>query len=319
MDVDKEFGNYVLSKILFSATRFSAVALVYDRRRMVQFAGKIFSRENPQFMLIEQEIRIQQALSHPNIVPIIDVVYNKTQIMVVMPYYENGDLVEAVSRMHISMDKKYRIFRQVVRAIAYLHEKNIAHLDIKPENVFLDSNMNAALADFGCCETDLTKRMPFFSRGTVGYTAPEVFSNRTMDHRPSDIWSLGILLFALCTSRLPWLVGTDEEIADQIKNAQFHDVELMSIKTSKIFHVCCKINPKERINAEQLLSYLNIMLNINDEAKPELLPQTRSLRTMHQAQFIGIDTINMSLKKSVNVIKSQQSITRKYHLKRTFV
>ncbi|KAI8893458.1 kinase-like domain-containing protein [Globomyces pollinis-pini] len=104
-------------------------------------------------------------------------------------------------------DKIKHIFRQVAEAILYLHRNNLVHRDIKDENIVIDDKLNTKLVDFGVAhKIPSTKREYFHSfRGTLLYTPPEIIANPIHRGPEADMWCLGVLLFTLSYSKLPYL------------------------------------------------------------------------------------------------------------------
>lgn len=258
MELPSFFGHFELISTLSNGV-YTSVCVARDTKTSKEVCCKIFSRQHPTFALVEQEIRIQKQVEHQFIVPIYEVVYTSSEIIMVMEYFDNGDLFSALQTNMLASTRLHRIFRQIVEAIVYLHKLSIAHLDIKPDNIFIDDEFNAKLGDFGCCETPVTRNYPFFGRGTIGYAAPEIFvpDDNEKDHRSADIWSLGVLLYAMITKHLPWKSGDDEFIKSQILVGEILEAPNIPKPLMEIISKCCVVNPKERLTANQLLDLLN--------------------------------------------------------------
>ena len=103
------------------------------------------------------------------------------------------------------MDKVQKIFTQLVGAVAYVHNMSCVHRDLKLENILLDKNENVKLCDFGFTreyEGTLSHLQTFC--GTVCYSAPEMLRGEKYAGEKVDVWSLGIILYALLTGQLPF-------------------------------------------------------------------------------------------------------------------
>ena len=113
------------------------------------------------------------------------------------------------------------LFRQVVSAISYCHQRNVAHRDIKLENILLNDQKNQVkLIDFGfstCIPND--KKVKLFC-GTPSYMAPEIVSKVEYAGPPADVWALGVLLFALLCGRFPFKGQNDKELYTKICKAE---------------------------------------------------------------------------------------------------
>ncbi|KAH0794635.1 CAMK family protein kinase [Histomonas meleagridis] len=114
-----------------------------------------------------------------------------------MEYAQNGELFNfLVRKKKLSVELAMDFFRQIVLAIEYLHWHGICHRDLKPENILLDSNNQIKVADFGFARW-VKHNITETSCGSPHYAAPEVIKGTPYDGRKADIWSLGVILYAL--------------------------------------------------------------------------------------------------------------------------
>ncbi|KAL6074994.1 serine threonine-protein kinase [Balamuthia mandrillaris] len=144
---------------------------------------------------------------HPNILNICsDLILTKERAGYIMPYAKGGDLFELVKKQgKLEMREAWRLFRQLLKAVAHCHAHMICHRDIKPENIFLDGKGNALLADFGLA----TRWNPFRTTnhcvGSVDYAAPEVLHPEGRYIGPEvDAWSCGCVLFMMLKGHTPF-------------------------------------------------------------------------------------------------------------------
>ena len=103
------------------------------------------------------------------------------------------------------MEKVQRIFTQLVGAVTYVHNMSCVHRDLKLENILLDKNENVKLCDFGFTreyESKIAHLQTFC--GTMCYSAPEMLRGEKYAGEKVDVWSLGIILYALLTGELPF-------------------------------------------------------------------------------------------------------------------
>ena len=134
-----------------------------------------------------------------------------------------------------------------------LHKAGYIHRDIKPGNIMLDQNLEPKLADFGCVQMDTTKPL-LYQRGTLYYVPPELQRNGlVIDNRPGDIWSLGILLFTMVTSKLPWRDTSEAELIEQVKSGHLTFPIGFPELQAEIIKQCCAFNPADRITTSELL------------------------------------------------------------------
>jgi len=148
-----------------------------------------------------------QVTGHPNICGILDYFEDSDYYYMVMPQFGDGkDLFEYIesSPDGLPTDEVRRIFGQIVDGVAFLHERNIVHRDLKDENVILDRDGNAQLIDFGSAAyVKEGSKFETFS-GTLDFAAPEVLKGIPHGGKEIDIWALGVILFVLITGECPF-------------------------------------------------------------------------------------------------------------------
>jgi serine/threonine protein kinase len=145
-----------------------------------------------------------------------------------------------------------RLFWQIALAVQYLHGQGIAHNDIKPENVLLDSEGNAKLIDFG-----FAKRQEIAGddekSGSLIYAAPEILMPGAYRPQKADIWSLGILLYVMTTRSCPYLETYPSETIELIKKGQIIFDDSMDEETERLIRILTTTDPSERPTIDTVL------------------------------------------------------------------
>ena len=95
-------------------------------------------------------------------------------------------------------------FQQIILGVDYCHKHRIYHRDLKPENILLDDKNQCKIADFGMAKLQQEGKLLQTSCGSPHYAAPEIVRGLKYDGAPADIWSCGVILFALLTGSLPF-------------------------------------------------------------------------------------------------------------------
>ena len=260
---DKTFPKQVKGFELIRFINSGGFAYVFqalDMRRRQTVALKFVSREifgeTINLYNFEKELRLFARLDHPNIAKYYGTIYYEDYIIVVMEFLSGGSLTEIItSNFHSIQEKTYlRWAKEILEALDYLHERNIVHRDIKPDNIIFDDLMSAKLVDFGLStEYGYGKRCST-PCGTPFFTAPEVLQMPDYDGPKADIWSFGLTLYLLVTKDFPFPHMTQKQYIQNM-----HKLEsLMEKRDTGVFADIIEhsltFNPKERYTAKQLLA-----------------------------------------------------------------
>lgn len=173
---------------------------------------------------IEREIVIMKLIEHPNIMKLYDVWETSTELFLILEYVEGGELFEYLcNKGRLPTSEALGYFQQIINAVHYCHSFNIAHRDLKPENLLLDRDKNIKVADFGMAIWQGKSDFLSTSCGSPHYAAPEVISGHAYQGTSADVWSCGIVLFALLAGRLPF---DDEDLATLLEKVKIGRYEM---------------------------------------------------------------------------------------------
>ena len=197
------------------------MASVYEARQISMnrsVALKVLPRhliENEQFLQrFHREVRIIAQLEHRNIIPVYDFGEVDEQPYIVMRYMPHGSLDRSL-RQSIDLDHMMQIMTQIAPALDYAHSKTVLHRDLKPSNILMDESGGAYLTDFGIARIANDEVNVITTQGVVGtpaYMSPEQAQGKELDHR-SDLYSLGVVLYELCSGRRPFISDTPYSVA----------------------------------------------------------------------------------------------------------
>lgn len=172
--------------------------------------------DNPDFKdRFINEAMILAQLNHTNIITIYDLIEEAGIYYIIMEYVQ-GDALDDIMQKYNSPFQTQRavyIFKQVLSAFEYAHNKGIIHRDIKPSNIMLEEGDKPKILDFGIAKlvrSNLNLTKAGTRMGSVYYMSPEQVMGQNVDIR-SDIYSLGILLYEMLTRSLPYNIQTDSE------------------------------------------------------------------------------------------------------------
>lgn len=181
--------------------------------KKIKLACKIVNRTKAPSDFLDKffprELDILTKIEYPYIIQTHSILQRGPRIFIFMRFAENGDLLDYVKTHGPTPEQQAKIwFYQMAKGLRYLHAQNIAHRDLKCENVLLSKRMNIKLADFGfaryCTDTSGSRILSQTYCGSGSYAAPEVVSGVPYNPKIADIWSLGIILFIMINSSMPF-------------------------------------------------------------------------------------------------------------------
>jgi len=271
-----KYGRYEMLKHLGTGS-FATVHLAKDIKTGDLVAMKFIDKVNfvgPEADSIYEEIKLMKSIKHKNIVKLIDVIETSTVLCIVMEYCENGELYDMIVEnfQNFTNDDKKKIFKELVEAVKYLHENNISHRDLKVENVLLDKDNNVKLADFNLATRFQPNELFTHRCGSEEYTSPEIVTRKAYDPRLTDIWALGIILYAIVVGHLPFYHKNGEKI-----QSMYHRIAMVNYKfpsgveidkdAKNLIGSILKYTPQSRASLDQILAHPWLQ-NINTDEKP---------------------------------------------------
>jgi len=149
-----------------------------------------------------EQVRLFAAIDHPNLVTMEDMGVVEGVPYLIMGYAGEDTLARHLKQRDLDPERTMRYFVQACRGVHALHDRRLAHFDLKPSNIFLRGDV-ARVGDYGLAKLLVDGRQTLsFGRGTPHYMAPEMLKNRA-DHR-ADLYSLGVILYECVAGKLPW-------------------------------------------------------------------------------------------------------------------
>jgi BR serine/threonine kinase len=138
---------------------------------------------------------------HPHLLKLIEVYESAHHLYIVLEHAEHGELFDLlISAKSLPLILAMKIFREIIYGLEFLHSIAICHRDLKPENILLNQFNDIKIGDFGFARW-MRRNIAETSCGSPHYAAPEVVRGIPYDGRAADIWSCGVILFALLSGR----------------------------------------------------------------------------------------------------------------------
>ncbi len=218
------------------------------------------------------EIQCLTALKHPGIISLYQHVETPNHVVLIFEVMFGGDLNEYLHRRGSSHAERALpegvgrdVFVQIVNAVSYAHHQHICHRDLKLENILLAKTSldEVKVADFGLSDFYRPGSTRKSNCGTLSFLAPEGFHNQANAGPPLDVWSLGVILFAMLSGRLPFdgdLKSSrrprEQVIRNKILKGQYRLDEHLGIEVKDLIRRMLKVNPGERASVPEVINHV---------------------------------------------------------------
>ncbi|KAJ5500503.1 hypothetical protein N7453_009554 [Penicillium expansum] len=196
-------GNYTLGRLIGKGS-FGKVYLA--SHKLTNGSKVVLKSSSKEDTNLVREIHHHRQFLHPHIARLYEVVVTESLVWLVLEYCPGDELYNYLLRHGpLPVEKVKRIFTQLVGAVAYVHSKSCVHRDLKLENIMLDKQENVKLCDFGFTR-EYEGKASYLQTfcGTICYSAPEMLKGEKYAGEKVDVWSLGIILYALLAGELPY-------------------------------------------------------------------------------------------------------------------
>ena len=251
-------SNTVDSFNSISSKASTALTSTYGQNKPGNYESNNENKENPVNPYgIEREIVIMKLISHPNVMGLYEVWENKSELFLVLEYVDGGELFDyLVSKGKLSESEAVHYFKQIIEGVSYCHSFNICHRDLKPENLLLDKKAKSIkIADFGMAALELPNKLLETSCGSPHYASPEIVMGKSYHGAPSDVWSCGIILFALLTGHLPFNDNNIKKLLLKVQSGRYQMPHNISLEAKDLISRILVVDPSKRIHTSDILTH----------------------------------------------------------------
>ncbi|KAG0209540.1 hypothetical protein BGX28_010238 [Mortierella sp. GBA30] len=263
------FGPYYLLQTLGEG-EFAKVKLGMHTETGEEVAIKLIRRQSvdntPRINKIGREISVLRTIRHPHIISLFDVIETERYIGIVIEYASGGELFDHIlAHRYLKERDACRLFAQLMSGVHYLHSKHIVHRDLKLENLLLDRNRNIMITDFGFANQfdSTTRDLMSTSCGSPCYAAPElVISDGLYVGSGVDIWSCGVILYAMLAGYLPFDDDPSNPDGDNINQLYNYILattlvfpDYISPDARDLLRMMLVPDPEKRCNMKNIMSH----------------------------------------------------------------
>ncbi|XP_037534229.1 serine/threonine-protein kinase Nek3 [Nematolebias whitei] len=197
-------------------------------------------------------------MKHPNIVAFGEAFEADGLLCIVMEFCSGGDLLQRIQRQkntHFSVENILKWFAQMCAGAQHIHDKRVLHRDLKSKNIFLMDDGSVKLGDFGsACVLNSSKAYAQAYVGTPYYVAPEIWDNKSYNNK-SDVWSLGCVLYELCTLRHPFQASSWKSLILKVCRGAYPPLPShLPYELQYLIKQMFKTNPKDRPSVHTILT-----------------------------------------------------------------
>jgi calcium/calmodulin-dependent protein kinase (CaM kinase) II/calcium/calmodulin-dependent protein kinase I len=211
---------------------------------------------------IMNEVSILQSLAHPNILKLHDFFEESPRFYLVMELMEGGDVFERIVQktQYTELDGR-QLASGLLKAVEYIHSRRVAHRDLKPQNLLLETTENDSIikvSDFSFSRRVHTPKSLFTRCGTPTYVAPEILKNHPHDEI-SDMWSVGVIIFVALVGYPPFIEEDQRVLFRKIRLGEYcffdEDWAGISRESRELISKLIVVDPDQRLTAEQALDH----------------------------------------------------------------
>jgi len=232
----------------------------YSRVHRKEYAVKIIPTNGHTDAQVLQEVSIMNHINHENVVAVVDFFEEDDFFYIVMELMAGGDVFDRILDLKTYTEKDARdLVKILLVAVNNIHQSGVAHRDIKPQNLFLESkesNSVIKVGDFGSAVRVHTPKSLNIKVGTPSYVAPEILKNEPYD-QSCDMWSVGVVAYVLLSGYLPFAQKDQEKKFEAIKSGDYtfesEEWSEISDEAKNLVKGLMNTNPNTRLTASQAL------------------------------------------------------------------
>merc|ERR1719262_1528724 len=255
----KSIGHYILGKTIGEGT-FGKVKLGNHILTGEKIAVKILEKDRivevADVERVAREIHILKLIRHQHIIQLYEIIETPRQLYLIMEYANGGELFDyIVAHGRVEEKQACRFFQQILAGVEQIHRTNVVHRDLKPENLLLDEHRNIKIVDFGLSNTFQDGQLLKTACGSPCYAAPEMIAGHRYVPSLCDLWSCGVILFALVCGFLPFEDQNTSALYRKILNADYQPPKFISESVRDLIARLLTTDPEQRYTVPRVRAH----------------------------------------------------------------
>ena len=256
--VEYKIGNYQIKQTLGEGT-FGKVKLgIYiptNEKVAIKIIEKDRMTDKDDIIRLKREFDMLSKFNHPNVILVTEIFESMDSYYSVMEYCEKGELFNyIVDKKRLSENESAFFYYQIIQGLEYIHSLGIVHRDLKPENLLLSKEHLLKIIDFGLSNyfTKGQKELLSTPCGSPCYASPEMVAGKKYDGMKIDVWSTGIILFAMLCGYLPFEDKNNDKLFDKILECKIEYPDFLSDEPKDLISKILVVDPEKRITIEEI-------------------------------------------------------------------
>lgn len=318
----KMVGNYILGKTIGEGT-FGKVTIAVHIPTKEKVAVKILEKsrikEQADIRRVNREIKILKKNRHPNIIQLYEVLDTQNSVYLIMENADGGEMFDyIVAHRHVPERQACIFFHQIIDGIEVLHQSEVTHRDLKPENLLLKSTPNGwivKIVDFGLSNTHEGGRLLSTACGSPCYAAPEMIAGKKYFGPLADIWSCGVILFALVCGYLPFEDPNTSALYKKIMSGQYKPAKWISGDVRDLIRKILETDPDKRYQIHDIRRH-QWYSQVSEEDVPKDIVSSKDAELAQAEAMRGIVSAGLETQAVVDGLSSRvcNSATATYFL-----
>jgi len=205
---------------------------------------------------VTREIHILKIVRHPNVIQLYEIIETSRQLFLIMEYASGGELFDyIVKRKKLQEEEACRFMQMIISGVEYIHKVRICHRDLKPENLLLDDQNNIKIVDFGLSNMYNDGETLKTACGSPCYAAPEMIAGKRYHGLNSDIWSTGIILYAMTCGYLPFEDPNTSKLYKKILSCDYLIPPFISKSNKDLIRKILNTEPTKRYTVKDIRAH----------------------------------------------------------------
>ena len=326
-DLNKEYniGNYMVKYTLGQGT-FGKVKLGVYLPNNEKVAIKILEKnriiEKDDEIRVKREFDMLARFNHPNVILVAEIFESEDSYYSVMEFCEGGELFNyIVKKTRLSEEEAAFFFFQLINGLEYIHSLGIVHRDLKPENLLLTSDHILKIIDFGLSNYFKENQEPLLSTpcGSPCYASPEMVAGKKYDGFKIDVWSCGIILYAMLCGYLPFEDQDNEVLFKKILECNLEFPKYVKKLSIDLIKKILVTDPEKRITIPEIKNHPFFMKGkdiFENEFSTTLVVRNpkeinNEINDNEKEEKENINNMNESILEKKNDIENEKNIENK--------